>query len=235
MVTTMPTTNPSNLSAPTQGDSPLVIVLHGLHQTPWFMTPLVKTLKGANYRTYAHRYHSLKDDIGTHSERLHQHLRASIDPNTRLHIVAHSLGGLVARHFIANHPSWRVDKVVTLGTPHLGSVTADYVKRLTPALVGNAYTHALDGTCLALPDGVALGVIAGNKPFGVGQLFLNYHNRTALKYQEHDNDGTVYVFETRLPNACDHLILPATHTGLVHDPVAHQQILYFLAHGRFLH
>lgn len=213
----------------------LVIVLHGLHHSPIFVQPLVKLLKQHHYRTYAHRYYSLKDDITTHSASLHQHLLATCHTNTRLHIVAHSLGGLVARHFAATYPQWHIDKIVTLGTPHAGSVCANYAKRYTAPLIGNAYLGALDGTCPPLPDGIKLGVIAGNKPLGIGRLFLaHYSHSQRLVGDNKANDGTVYVHETYLPNACDHLVIESTHTGLIYHPRAHQQLLYFLQHGQFL-
>lgn len=49
------------------------------------------------------------------------------------------------------------------------------------------------------------------------------------------NDGTVFVHETKLIGAADHLVLPASHTGLLWYPPVAQQVDYFLRQGKFLH
>lgn len=211
---------------------PLVVVLHGLHQNPWFVKPLEIKLQRAGFRVYAHRYHSVKDDITAHSHSLHQHLQTIHDPSTPLHIVAHSLGGLVARHFIAHYPTWQLGHLVTLGTPHLGSVCADYANRLLPPLIGKAYQNALDGQCVLPPKNAVIGVIAGNRPWGVGSLALYAHSRYR-QLQACQHDGTVFVHETYLPSACDHIVMPVNHTGLLTNAHCARQVIYFLHHGQF--
>src|SRR5262245_18400728 len=54
----------------------------------------------------------------------------------KVHILAHSMGGLDARHAITNVPgvSARVATLVTIGTPHRGSRTADAVADRTHPL-----------------------------------------------------------------------------------------------------
>jgi pimeloyl-ACP methyl ester carboxylesterase len=46
-------------------------------------------------------------------------------PDAKLVLVAHSMGGLVARHFLEVHCGWRVTrKLITIGTPYRGSMQA---------------------------------------------------------------------------------------------------------------
>lgn len=46
----------------------------------------------------------------------------SIHPNSKVNIVAHSMGGMLARRYIMdNHSSHNVDKLITIGTPFLGA------------------------------------------------------------------------------------------------------------------
>ncbi len=224
-------------------DKPLVILLHGLHQRGFIMRPLALRLNKLGYRTHNLSYRSLVDSVATHSDRLNQWLEAYYNHNdhynhhnidTPLHLVGHSLGGLVMRDFLSRYPQWTIGRCVTLGTPHLGSVSANYVKKLLPPLVGNAYKQGLDGTLAPLPAGISLGVIAGDSPKGLGQLFLNYHKRQAkLSAQEGQHDGTVYVTETRLPNAADYIILPVSHTGMLLNKEVARQTAYFLEQGKF--
>lgn len=212
--------------------TPTVVILHGLHQNSWFVKPLAIRLKHAGFTVYTPHYYSLKDNIATHSHRLDQYLQQIHNPDMPLHLVAHSLGGLVARHFATHYRHWDIRRMVTLGTPHLGSVCAHYAKRLLPPLVGQSYQHALDGQCVLPPDDIAIGVIAGSRPFGIGSLALYAHNYLTQP-SDRRHDGTVYVHETYLANASDHLIMPVTHTGLMLDAHCTKQVIYFLNHGQF--
>lgn len=57
-------------------------------------------------------------------------------PGEPLHIIAHSMGGLDARHAITNRKDivTRVKTLVTIGTPHRGSPVADAIMRNTGSL-----------------------------------------------------------------------------------------------------
>ncbi|MDK3256223.1 esterase/lipase family protein [Blastococcus capsensis] len=59
-------------------------------------------------------------DLGRHIERLCRQTG-----HDRVHVVGHSLGGLIARHHVQRQGGdRRIDCLVTLGTPHRGSVLA---------------------------------------------------------------------------------------------------------------
>jgi pimeloyl-ACP methyl ester carboxylesterase len=60
------------------------------------------------------------EDLGTHIERLCEQTG-----HDRIHVVGHSLGGLIARYHVQKQGGdRRVDRLVTLGTPHQGSLWA---------------------------------------------------------------------------------------------------------------
>lgn len=253
------------------GNKPVVVIIHGLHQRSWIMFWLSKQLAHAGFVTHCFDYASLTGSIEQHSQQLDNWLSQFHHPKVPVHLLGHSLGGLLIRHFVTHYPKWHIGNCVTLGTPHLGSVSADYVQRWLPFAVGRAYQGALDGSAPQLPDGICLGVIAGDKPYGLGQMFLSHHSRYQRcsaqdsaqdrqpasthsgeqpcggSFANNDfanndcvqdsfrHDGTVYVAETRLPNAADHIILPVTHTGMLHDKTVARQTAYFLRHGCFQH
>ena len=50
--------------------------------------------------------------------------RLAADPAAEIHIVAHSMGGLVARAALKTHAIARVRRLITVGTPHAGSFAA---------------------------------------------------------------------------------------------------------------
>ena len=216
-----------------------VILIHGLHQTAWIMRPLAKRLQAAGFDTHQFGYRSMRDGIKTNSARLNSWLENNHHPDQPIDLVGHSLGGLIIRDFVAQYPKWQIGRCVTLGTPHVGSVCADYIWRLTPAVVGRSYVDALDGTVAPLPAHITLGVIAGNRPYGMGQLFLQYHNSKLRKSDKPPlneqlvHDGTVYIEETKIEAAADHIVLLASHTGMLVNPEVAEQTRYFLEHGRF--
>ena len=218
-----------------------VILIHGLHQTAWIMRPLAKRLQVAGFDTHPYGYRSMRDGIKTNSARLNRWLEENHHPDQPIDLVGHSLGGLIIRDFVNEYPQWQIGRCVTLGTPHLGSVCADYIWRLSPVVVGRSYVDALDGTVAPLPEHITLGVIAGNRPYGLGQLFLQYHNRKLCKTNnmpsaEHLlHDGTVYIEETKIEAATDHIVLPVSHTGMLVDKTVAAQTKYFLQHGQFDH
>lgn len=211
---------------------PAVYVIHGLHQNSWMLTPLVNKLRQHGLSATAFRYYSLKESIDSHAKRLHEFLKSNHAQDEPLHLVGHSLGGLVIRTFLAQYPNWSVHRVVTLGTPHNGSTTAHYAHKWLKPLIGQAYLNALDGNCLALPNHIELGIIAGTKSFGLGLPFLYHHQR---KHHLSDclHDGTVFVFETKLACAKEHITLPVTHTALLTDQMVADLTAHFLKTGHF--
>lgn len=211
---------------------PAVVLIHGLHQNDWVMKPLSYKLQRLGFAPYLYHYRSLKDPLSVHSQRLHRFMSHAM--LYRPHIIAHSLGGLVARQFLLDYPHFEMGRIVTLGTPHQGSTTAHYIKRLIPALIGQSYHNALDGH---LPDTqhtpqIELGVIAGTKATGLGQPFLFYHHKKHPAINS-PHDGTVFVSETQLSWAKDHITLPVSHTGMLMNGEVASQAAYFLQHGHF--
>lgn len=226
-----PKPSPTSSAQPSR---PFVVLIHGLHQKAWIMQLLAKQLQSRGFATHQHNYYSLRDSIDKHSAALNNWLLDNHDPYIPINLVGHSLGGLVIRDFIARFPQWKIARCVTLGTPHNGSTTAKYVNKLLSPLVGKSYKNALDGQNAPLKKGISLGVIAGNTPHGLGQIVLNYHNqKSKLSHPQCEHDGTVYVFETKLATATDHITLPVSHTGMLINQAVAEQTAYFLDHGMF--
>jgi hypothetical protein len=78
----------------------------------------------------------------------------------------------------------------------------------------------------SIPNGVELGVIAGNVPFGLGRLVTRLPK---------PNDGVVRVEETRVPGAKDVIVLRINHTGLLVSPAVARAACAFLRNGSFGH
>lgn len=206
-----------------------VILLHGLHMHAWVMRPLAKRLEQQGFITDCFGYHSVLQSVFDHSDRLASWLNKKHKKNLPLYLIGHSLGGLVIRHFLHRHPDWQVSGCVSIGTPHHGSFCAKRMQSLAPSLMGKAYVWGLDGQAPCIRAGVALGSIAGSVSVGLGRLVLpNSHEQ---------NDGTVFVHETKvdskIASVYDNITIPASHTGMIFDPQVAWQAGYFLRYKCF--
>ncbi len=143
------------------------------------------------------------------------------------HVLAHSLGGLVALTALQQAPDLPVRRVVCLGSPLCGSAAATGLagRSLTAATLGHS-AELLQRGCGRWDGTAQVGVVAGNRPLGLGRYFGHLHG---------PSDGTVAVAETYLAGLADHIVIPASHTGLLFSSPAALQVAGFLRDGRFQH
>jgi pimeloyl-ACP methyl ester carboxylesterase len=148
-------------------------------------------------------------------------------PGDTLHLVGHSLGGLLLLHAQQSKPDPRPGRIVCLGSPLRGSRAAKAFAGLPfgEEMLGATIRDAvLSGGLNAWRGPREVGVIAGTLAAGLGLV---------LSELPEPNDGTVAVDETRLPGITDHLELKVSHTGLLFDDAVAAQTAYFLRHGIF--
>ncbi|MGY4517129.1 alpha/beta fold hydrolase [Lysobacter sp. HA18] len=199
-----------------------VLLVHGLWMRPASMALLARRLGREDFETELIGYESSRQRP-THA------LRAISDAARRgpCHIVGHSLGGLMTLTALDAEPDLPVERVVCLGSPLCGSAAADGLARV-PKLgrwLGHSRRLLRDG-CHAWSGHAEVGSIAGTLPLGLGRVIGRIHG---------PNDGTVAVAETRLDGLTDHVIVHATHSGLVLSPTAARHVATFLREGRFQH
>lgn len=152
-------------------------------------------------------------------------------PNDRVHIIAHSMGGLDSRYMIARlGMEDRVRSLTTVGTPHRGSVFADWgVRRLRrtaePLLkfwgVPTEAFHDLTTEACArfnerTPDvpGVRYYSVAGACPAEL--VPWPWWAATVLSPEAGPNDGVVSVASARYGEAAE--VWDADHMNLVNRP-----------------
>ena len=152
-------------------------------------------------------------------------LRERLRSGPPTHIVGHSLGGLMVLEALRAEPSLPVARVACLGTPLCGSGVAESMSRYAPtALYLGRSAALLRGGCKLLPAGVEVGMVAGSRPRGLGALVTRF---------EGAHDGTVAVDETRVPGLADHVVIDASHSGLLFSEEAVRQVAAFFRQGRF--
>jgi pimeloyl-ACP methyl ester carboxylesterase len=203
-----------------------LVLVHGLWMTGLESNLLRGRLQddyGFDTRQYS--YHTVEVGLEDNVRLLAEFL-ADV-PGDTLHVVGHSLGGLLALHTLMRHPDRRPGRIVCLGSPLKGSVAARAMAGLPfgEELLGATIREAvLNGGLDAYRGEREVGVIAGTLAVGLGVVIENLPR---------PNDGTIAVEETKLPGIKDHLEVPVSHTGLLVSEVVASQTAYFLRHGQF--
>lgn len=197
-----------------------VIVLPGLWMPAASMAWFASRLRGLGFDARTLGYRSLRDGAARVIDALDAALRQG-----PAHLVGHSLGGVVALETLHQRGAGSVGRVVCIGSPLCGSRAARTLRAraVTAAYLGRS-GPLLERGCAQWPDGVEVGMIAGTRPRGLGGL--------VARFQE-PHDGTVAVRETCADGLAGHVLLPASHTGLMFDARAVAQTARFLRQGRF--
>ena len=201
-----------------KGDGSAVVVIPGFLLTDLYLTEFRLWLRRMGYQPYS-------SGIGWNAEcpnlLIKQRLTSTVEKahtatGRRVHIVGHSLGGVMARAIAAQMPD-SIASVITLGSPFQGVMAhssilraAEWVrsgihKRNGRAVLPECYTAAC--TCNFLES------IAGDFPASVGQ--------TAI-YTKSDGIVDWRVCATGDP-AVDHEV-SATHLGLAFNPTVYELI-----------
>jgi pimeloyl-ACP methyl ester carboxylesterase len=110
-----------------------ILLLHGMVDNRSIFTLLRRGLRRRGFgRIVAVNYSVLTNDIPSAAQRLAGHVEQLCAESgyDRVHIVGHSLGGLIARYYVQRlGGDERVHTLVCLGTPHNGTKAALFVPR----------------------------------------------------------------------------------------------------------
>lgn len=204
-----------------------VLLLHGLWMNALVMGLLARALRRAGLRATSIGYRPMREPLAGHLERLSAALRACA-PGP-VHLLGHSLGGLVALHALSLPEAARVQRVLLLGSPVSGCGSATRLAALPggQALMGRAF-DMLSHPFPRVPPAAAgtdIGSIAGTRALGLGRLVLG---------SAADGDGVVSVAETRLPGLAAHRAIAVSHSGMLFSREVARQSAAWLRDGAFL-
>jgi pimeloyl-ACP methyl ester carboxylesterase len=181
-------------------------------------------LKSAGFAPSVFRYPSMHASLAEVTAALAERLRSSGDT---VHVVAHSLGGLVALETLQGDGELPPGRAVLLGSPVQGSRAASAIAHwsLGPQLLGSLAAAELGRAHDRRWRGPReVGVIAGSRSAGLGRVFADLPQ---------PNDGTVCVDETELPGATARIVLDVSHTGMLLSQAVAESVSSFLCVGRF--
>lgn len=204
-----------------------VVTVHGLWMRGASMAALPKRLRATGFEFHHYGYHSVTSPLAHCATELAAYVDSV--PGDTVHLVGHSLGGVLICAMLEERVPERVGRVVCLGSPLRGSKTAARLARLPGGrlLVGKCLADVLARNGFsACRAGVEIGSLAGRLPLGVGRLFGPFAE---------PNDGTVAVAETIIDGLADHVVLPVSHMALLWSGRVAEQVDQFLRHGRFRH
>jgi pimeloyl-ACP methyl ester carboxylesterase len=202
-----------------------VVVVHGLWMIGSVMAILSRRLEPHGFDVATFGYASIREGLESNAAKLAEFLARV--PGDTVHLLGHSLGCVVIRALLEWHSPVRPGRIVCLGPPFAGSVTAERVSRLPGGshLLGLSMRDLLArGGFATVPAGREIGIIAGSIGIGLGRLFGRFDG---------PNDGMVTVAETRLAGAADHIVLPVAHTSLLWSREVARQAEHFIRTGQF--
>lgn len=203
-----------------------LIFVHGLWMTGAESRWLRRRLESEfGFQTETFGYRTVSEPL----EAVLDRLAAAVtrEPGRPVHVVGHSLGGLIGFRLFEQHRALPPGRAVFLGAPLNGSDAARGLERfgLGRRMIGTlAASELLESQPRKWSASRELGLIAGTQPVGLGRLFAGFNE---------PNDGTVAVRETRLEGANDHLVLPVSHLGMLLSARVAEECGRFLRDGHF--
>lgn len=201
-----------------------VIIVHGLWVHGAVMWWLARRIAQCGFETHNYSYPSISLSLTENAKRLAHYCEGLRAP--RVHIVAHSFGGIIALKMLDTTPSVRCGRLVLVGTPYGDSFAAHRLARWPggSALLGASISEWLSQPRPGI-NAEAVGIIAGTHGFGLGRLVAPDLPRP--------NDGVVSLAETEIPGVTHRVVLEVGHSEMVISRDVARQCCAFLRSGEF--
>jgi len=201
----------------------LVICLHGLWRSKWAMEPLAKQCINSGFSCINLPYPSFRESLEEMVDRLANLIASESVNYSKVHLVTHSLGGVIARRYLDERAHEKCSRVLMIAPPLQGSKIVDWLsgsvlcKVLGPA--GEFLcTEVMANECRMISQDVESAVIMGD----VVKIPLLH------KVIGEKNDGIVRVDAGRIEGLGAFKIVHADHTMIT----CHHEVLE--AADRFL-
>ena len=209
-------------------DGKAAILIHGIVRSSKSFAKLEKRLEAEGYTVFSFDYPSTRITIPESAAYLEQCIK-SLEGIDEIHLVVHSMGGLVVRSMLKKVEDPRITRMVMMGVPNMGAEMADTFKTnpLFKAIFGPAGQQLVTNPEVFLKDlptpKFEFGILAGARGTEKG------YNPIIPG----DDDGTVAVASTRLPGAKDFVSRPVLHSFLMYNNQCIDCTVRFLKEGRF--
>ncbi len=204
-----------------------MVLVHGLWMHGALMLWMARRLARTGYVVHRYTYPSVRVNMADNARRLAAFCHTL--GAQRLHLVGHSLGGLLIARMLDEPHGLDIGRVVFLGAPFVDSHAARRLcrVRIGAMAVGASVAAWLGGAKPAHLAQYDIGIIAGDRGVGLGVM--------VARDLPAPHDGTISVAETQVPGARDHIVLPVSHSEMIVSVPVAQQVCEFLRRGHFLH
>lgn len=201
-----------------------VVLVHGIWMNGLLMGFLAKQLKKRGYSAFTISYRFLRKSPMENAQQLYDLVKKL--PHHRIHLVGHSLGGIVIMHLLDRYNDLPEGRVVLIGSPVRGSAFARQ-------LAANAWSRQLLGR--STEAGVLGGapIYCGVKELGIIRGTIRLGMAALVRKPGETNDGVVSESETMLDGAKDYAELPLSHSMLIFSRRSADLVSQFLKTGRF--
>jgi hypothetical protein len=203
------------------------------------LTYVEQYLRKHNPRAQIHNisYISITSDIDSIARTVSRRIKKLISIEDEILIVAHSLGGLIARAIIPKLEGYNITHMVTLGTPHLGAHLANVILKMLP-FVGDIFpiVHELkrNSVAEALPlpqEHTKFGIIIGVKKTHIFNILTIVTCTLMRKISSHD--GVVEVNNIPPIKIHDLLIVNEDHLTMIMSHDVAKKIHRFITNDKF--
>ena len=209
-----------------------VVLLHGLARTSLSMQRMHGMLEKNGYHVanvdYPSRDHTIEVLAPMAIEDGLRQCADKVDASA-VHIVAHSLGGILVRVYLADNAIANLGRVVMLAPPNQGSRAVDEMVRIP----GFDWLNGPAGYQLGKgPESVPLSIGPPNFNFAViaGDRTIDPITSAVL---DDPDDGKVSVSDTRLEGMQDFAVVHVSHAIIMQDRQVFRLIRNYLSHGSF--
>ncbi len=225
----------SNLRIPQFADddnsNSCVVLVHGLWRSGFAMRSIASHLSDQGFKTVTIDYPSTSYEIPNLAK---GYLAKGVEScrnqgAEKVHIVSHSMGGILARYYLQDNALPKGSYVVMLSPPNQGSELSE--------IFGDTWWYQW----MVGPAGVSLtksdhGIIEKLQPvdatIGVIAAFRNW-SLWPSAWLPAPNDGTVSVASMKLEEMNDFVLIEAGHAMMRFNQEVLEQITYFLNFGKF--
>jgi pimeloyl-ACP methyl ester carboxylesterase len=219
---------PSSSTTVSNAERECVILVHGLGARKSRMSALEKALTAHGFDVVNWDYRSTRQTISESAARLYECYQLNERHHSKVHLVTHSLGGIVVRCMLKDRAVPKLGKIVMIAPPNQGSAVARTMLKGPLSWVAGSpgeelkSKEYLDQLCV-VPKTDAL-IIAGTRPFDP----TNASSYVAGAILEKPHDGTVSVAETRLEGLMEPVLIDDSHRALPTNPKVVTLVLQFL-------
>jgi triacylglycerol lipase len=209
-----------------QGDGSGVVVVPGFLLSDLYLTEFRAWLRRIGYRPYSSgiRINAECPNLLIQSHLIKAVEKAYTDTGRKVHVIGHSLGGVLARAIAAQMPD-RVASVITLGSPFRGVSVHPMMLRVVEMVRGQIRTRNGVGVLPSCYTGACTCRFLESLVLKLPRTV----SRTAVFTK---SDGIVDWKVCKTGNPANDFEVSSTHIGMVFNPVVYDLIAQRLAASR---